>query len=129
MLKNKEEVDMKNTISVRSHISLEKIEDLLYSADRGTDYWNEGHRSLGFERNVKHILANPKDGIKIEDIEGGDGDNPKIHFLSLPKIKKGLTILAKKYPHHLCDILNDETDMITADVLVQCSIFGDIIYS
>lgn len=121
---------MKNTISIRVHISLEDIENLLYSADRGTEYWNLNHNSLGYEKDVKHILENIKDGILIEDIEGIDDDEtPKVYFLTLPKIKKGLTIMAKKYAESFADILNNNSDMLTADTLVQCSIFGEVIYN
>jgi hypothetical protein len=132
MLKNKEEVNMTklNTISVRSHIVLADIADILYSADVGTNYWNSHHSNLGYEKNVVQMLEDDDKGIIIADVEDCDeNDVPKSYILNKKKLKKGLTVLAKKYPHHFCDILKKETDMITADVLVQCSIFGDILYS
>ena len=66
----------------------------------------------------------PNCGWEITDDEDG-----KKHFLTLEKIKKGLSVMANKYPHHLRDIISDNTDSITADVLVQCSLFGEIQYS
>ena len=50
------------------------------------------------------------------------------YTLSMPKLLKGLQVLATKYPHHFCDILKEDGDATTGDVLVQCALFGDIVY-
>jgi hypothetical protein len=114
------------TISVRVHISLEDIENLLYSAGQGIKYW--GYSELEYESCVKRILDG-KD-VVIEDQEGSDEKgNAKTCILNLKKVKRGITILAKKYFHHLNDIKNGNTDMYTGDALLQCALFGDIIYS
>ena len=52
----------------------------------------------------------------------------KTYELSLDKLKAGLQVLATKYPHHLDDIICGSGDMATGDVLVQCALFGDIVY-
>jgi hypothetical protein len=36
--------------------------------------------------------------------------------------------LATKYPRHFADLVNENTDAITADVLLQCCLFGELIY-
>lgn len=43
-------------------------------------------------------------------------------------IERGLGIMAEKYPKHYGDILHDNHDADTADVLVQCALFGDIVF-
>lgn len=48
--------------------------------------------------------------------------------LTLDKLKAGLQILATKYPHHLNDIIRESGDATTGDVLVQCALFGEIVY-
>lgn len=48
--------------------------------------------------------------------------------LSLDKLKSGLQVLAEKYPHHFKDIITEDGDATTGDVLVQCALFGDIVY-
>lgn len=50
------------------------------------------------------------------------------YTLSIPKLMQGLSVLATKYPHHFCDILKENGDATTGDVLVQCALFGDIVY-
>jgi hypothetical protein len=48
--------------------------------------------------------------------------------LDLKSIRRGLEDLATKYPRHFADLLNENTDAITADVLLQCCLFGELIY-
>jgi hypothetical protein len=48
--------------------------------------------------------------------------------LDLKSIGRGLDDLATKYPRHFADLVNENTDAITADVLLQCCLFGELIY-
>src|SRR6185312_5817253 len=48
--------------------------------------------------------------------------------LDLKSIRRGLEDLATKYPRHFADLVNENTDTITADVLLQCCLFGELIY-
>lgn len=44
------------------------------------------------------------------------------------EFQKALTIMAEKYPRHLSDLLMQNDDATTADVLIQLACFGDIVY-
>lgn len=114
------------TISVRVHVPIKDIENILYSAAQGCNYWCSNSDELGYEHNVKKITEEEKDYI-LFDAEADEGTQKKF-FLNMKRIKRALTVIAKKYPHHFNDIIDDNADMITADVLVQCALFGDIIY-
>jgi hypothetical protein len=48
--------------------------------------------------------------------------------LDLKSIRRGLEDLATKYPRHFADLVNEDNDAITADVLLQCCLFGELIY-
>jgi hypothetical protein len=48
--------------------------------------------------------------------------------LDLKSIGRGLEDLATKYPRHFADLVNENTDAITANVLLQCCLFGELIY-
>jgi hypothetical protein len=50
------------------------------------------------------------------------------HELSLDKLKEGLRVMAAKYPHHFKDVIAETGDATTGDVLVQCALFGEIVY-
>jgi hypothetical protein len=59
----------------------------------------------------------------VEDVE----TDSKYTF-DLEVIKKGLNLMAKKYPEHFADFLEENDDAITADVFLQLCLFGEVIY-
>lgn len=125
MLKNNVEVN-KLTISVRSHISYERIANLLDSASRGADYWASGVSSLGFESNIQRIFNGGFVAIKLQDDEF-NGKDRGFH-LDMARIKKGFTVMAKKEPSHFADFIAENDDQTTADVFLQCCLLGEVIY-
>jgi len=48
--------------------------------------------------------------------------------LDLTAILDGVRILCEKYPHHFIDLIRDGGDAITGDALLQCAIFGDLLF-
>ena len=48
--------------------------------------------------------------------------------MDLKSISEGLNVMATHCPRHLADFLNEESDAATADVFLQCCLFGDLIY-
>lgn len=92
----------------------------------GSNYWAKidvgTHRS-GWRNyfTAKFTIIEDSD-VKAGAIKG------KTYRLTLDKLKAGLQVLADKYPHHLKDIIAGTGDAITGDVLVQCALFGEIVY-
>ena len=114
----------KISLSVRNHIGFEDIKNLLDNAGNAARYWAASE--LMYESQAEKALT--EEGVEIQDMEGGDDINPKIYVLNLKKIKRGLTIMAKKYPKHFADFLKDDADGDTGDVFLQCCVFGEVIY-
>lgn len=56
-----------------------------------------------------------------------DEDHPR-YTLDLEAIKRGLDIMAELCAEHFADIVNENEDAITGNVLVQCALLGDIVY-
>ena len=86
---------MKNkTISVRFHISLEDIENLIYSAQEGSKYWCDSEE-LGYEKPVKNMLYEKVEHmIALHDIEEDDIiENP----LSREQVIDVIDLLDKYY--------------------------------
>jgi len=48
--------------------------------------------------------------------------------LDLNSIGLGLDALATKYPRHFADLIHGTTDAITANALLQCCLFGELIH-
>lgn len=56
-------------------------------------------------------------------------DAPDSTFvLNRGALKKGLEVMAKKYPRHTADFLTGNEDAETGDAFLQCCVFGDIWY-
>lgn len=69
--------------------------------------------------------------IVVEDELDEDGDRPVRHRLNAAKLRRGIEIIAEKYPHHLGAVIADQykQDAETGDVLIQCALFGEIKYA
>lgn len=114
---------------------LETIEDFLSTALNGSQWagidskrYKEARNMLisegriGSEITLEKVYAKClKENleVKIIDLE----DDFKEHYLTLEKIDQGFEIVSKKYPHLLAN-----EDFSSADAILQCAIFGDIIY-
>ena len=47
--------------------------------------------------------------------------------LDLKSLGDGLNVMATNYPRHFADFVNQAADSLTADVFLQCCLFGDLI--
>jgi hypothetical protein len=61
--------------------------------------------------------------VTLRDVEEG-----KDHRLDLPALKRGAAVMAVKYPRHFADMIGENGDATTGDILVQCAVFGDVVY-
>ena len=57
------------------------------------------------------------------------GAKPEMFELRLDVIARGLDVLATRYPRHFADLVNENGDSITADALLQCCFFGELLYT
>jgi hypothetical protein len=84
---------------------------------------------------AKEMLDNGVDSIRFEDVliqgllmgfnlelQDCSGDN---HIISLDDVYKKVQ---KTNPHHLMNMVNGNDDSITADVILQTVVFGEIIF-
>jgi hypothetical protein len=136
---------MKN-INVSLEISKDSIANLLCSAfeGKGIGYWariveykeptdgvnlkeyNTSGEDGCWNKNVIPYIHYPlsKDGyVLIEDFEEN-----RVCKLNLEAIEKGLTIFISKHGMSAGQWLSENFDASTADVFVQCCLFGDVIY-
>jgi hypothetical protein len=55
-------------------------------------------------------------------------DEGKRHIMNQDKLWLGMHLMARDYPRHFDDMINDNGDAITADIFLQCVLLGDIVY-
>jgi len=103
-------------------------EDLICDAlEGGSNYW---YMIVDHNKNVTgctylHEIPLRLNGyIAINHKE--ENGIPKI--LCVASLKQGWRILEEKYPIHFNDAINDQHDATTADVFLQCCLFGEVIY-
>jgi|ERR1700712_464660 hypothetical protein len=65
--------------------------------------------------------------IQFTEHEKGLGSGTQ-HNLTPQKLQGGLKLLAEKYPKRVSEMLSEQGDASTADMLIQASLFGKIVY-
>ena len=119
--------DNKLVLSITFKLSEGTLHDQVTSAIKGgSNYWariNVGeHQPDG-----RNYFTAKFTVVEISD-EAKGAIRGQTYELSLDKLKAGLQVMASKYPDHFNDVVREMGDAITGDVLVQCALFGDIVY-
>lgn len=135
---------MPNEFTVEANkLSYQYISDILVGAfEGGSNYWLSSYKKI---QPIAEPLKEAGERLGIEGavasyqvypfIEGNgltlfvsEDETHKPYTLNLEALKKGLDVMKTKYSRHFMDITNENDDATTADVLLQCSLFGEIVY-
>jgi hypothetical protein len=131
---------MKTTINI--DFSLERVSDLLCSAfEGGSNYWYmiekfikppvvKGYTGLpDVYRHLDYPLS-PGGALIVSDAVGSgcDGTSAKRARLNLKSIRRGLSVMAEKYPQHFAAWREENDDAETGDVFLQCCLFNEVVY-
>lgn len=125
------------TFDTTISLSAEKISDQVVTAvEGGIAYWSTGFYLVQPSRadlTEKPWYADPKlyEGdfkirvVQEEEHKAGAGRDV---FLTPDSVRTGLKVMAEKYGSHFADMVQENGDATTADVFLQCCVFGDLIY-
>jgi hypothetical protein len=111
----------------------EQMQNLLIGAlEGGSNYWYEikefrNRKPKQEEPYLPSYITTPfsRDGaLIICDNDSYEGDK----VLDLKALKNGAKIMEEKYPSHYADVLKENDDSTTADVYLQCCLYGEIIF-
>ncbi len=130
------------TIDITIKVDLQKISDVLCSAfEGGSNYWYMLEKKIAPKKwtfgeiteSGNHWAwdyALNKGGALIisDEVALDEGEEKREERLDLDSIKNGLLVMARDYPGHFANLM-DDYDAETGDVFLQCCLFGDIIYS
>jgi hypothetical protein len=111
-------------------VSVQDIEDLCCSAlEGGINYWCakiENDFSIAPDCSYGHeMMGRGYPVVLFEDHEDGTYTP---HWWNRSSIERGMAVMATKYPWHYANVINDNADAETADVFVQCALFGELVY-
>lgn len=126
-------------INVEYELPETRIADLLCNVveGQGAKYWldivkevepeewtyNDGDTT---KRYLHTYPLNKGGALILRDMEG---DSSKKYRLDLPMIQKGLEVMARQEPEQFSYILDENDDEVTADIFIQCCLFGEVLYS
>jgi hypothetical protein len=122
-------------IQVTTTVTGEMLGNAMCSAvEGGSTYWCSKMRtipaSIGDGDKYSHWYYDAKFwedetcSIAVWDSE----DEDKRHVVTREMVTKGVQTMAEKYPDHFKDLVTMEGDANTGDVLLQCIVFGELIY-
>lgn len=120
---------MPKTFPVTTQIAASVVEGLVTTAfEGGSNYWYsslapdnaDDLEGIGYWHIELPLM--PGRYVTFEDLEGDE------HKLDLAAIQRGLSAMAMRHPRDMADALNQEDDGDTADVFLQCCVFGKVIY-
>jgi len=95
-----------------------------YNSEKGD--WSYPHMSYPINEGGAILVSNEKiSGGK--DCKDGEDDH-KEKWVNQESLAEGLRIMAEKYPEDFNNMISENDDAITGDVLLQCTLFGEVIY-
>ena len=118
-------------------LDIKRISDLLCCAlEGGSNYWYcidefGSPPELKFRSNSEEIFRHldyplNEGGYLMISVHIEDSGAPK--RLDLDTIKRGLGVMAEKYPRDYGNFIKENEDSETGDVFLQCCLFGEIVY-
>jgi len=94
----------------------------------------EDDRERGLFKHIDYPMCEEGGGVVLGDAENdGKGFDLTANgggrvTLTYAGIVKGLGLMATKHPRHFSNLVADDGDAETGDVLIQLAVFGDIVY-
>lgn len=68
------------------------------------------------------------DCYALDDAETEEEKAEARHPITLDNVRKGLELMHDQYPRHYADLVEENSDLITGDVWLQLTVFGELIY-
>jgi hypothetical protein len=117
----------KTTTTIKINVPEEHIRDIvIHLADSGVGaYW--GVFGAGQAWDYETILSGAGIDVRPSD---PDDDSFVVARLDRAALLRGIAVVCEKFQHHAAGALGlaDHVDWWTVDAIVQCSLFGDIVY-
>lgn len=112
-------------------VAAQTIEDELCSAlEGGSNYWYEIVATTPSLDRSQYLHEVPVRGgsLTFATLEHDEIGGAKTWVLDRAAIERGLVVIATKYPKHFADMLTENGDATTGDVLLQCCLFGELVF-
>lgn len=125
------------TYSTTINVDPQRVQDMIIGAfEGGSNYWLGNGRVelvqpayadmppagvVWYGNELRNVFAEPDFKVTIQH----DGEEL---VLDQSAITKGLLTMATRYGRHFSDLISENDDADTADVFLQCCLFGELVY-
>ena len=124
------------SFTITTTLTDEKIQGILCSGmEGGIGYWAQIVRYEGDTTGAefKHIEMPLREGgaVILEDAEGEEEGEWRLDRAALQRglsLLSSLTLAGKLPARHLTNVMTDDYDAETGDVLIQLAVLGEIVY-
>jgi len=114
-------------IKIDYTVSEERLKDLFITAvEGGSNYWYQ----IESDTHGDYLKTMFTKGLEISNGRMYDKDHPEYvsEHISVETLLHGLKIMHDRYHHHWNYFMSENEDADTADVFLQCALFGEVIY-
>lgn len=122
-------------ITIEEAIPMERVGDILCtmwetspSAAEWAECVDELEPTTAVELRYRWEYPQHGGSLTFKDKLAEGEDAEKTYVLDRNSMKRGFEVMARDYPQHWADFRKENEDSITADVWLQCALFGEVIY-
>ena len=118
----------------KTQITPKQVADLMVGAfEGGSTYWCSEYNILKTPAEVVPngvvVYSHPEFWAGDFEIEFKDGEDSDKSYIVTPEgLRKGIQVMSEKAPRHFANWMTEHDDAETSDVLLQCILFGEIVY-
>jgi hypothetical protein len=127
-------------VNVPREIDAKRVQDMIVGAfEGGSNYWlgdgrvelvtptyeelgGKDEKIVWYGRETDNVFAREEFTITI------DVPEDELRTLDRTAVARGLQVMGDKYPDHYNDLVGENDDAATADVFLQCALFGELVY-
>ena len=113
---------------VMTEVPAQRVANTLVSGiEGGIGYWAQigNEKGPGYNSTTCDRIVAGKAHLLLTEVDDTMG---KHLVLNRSAVEMGLTVMAEKYPKHFADMVSENDDATTGDVLVQCALLGEVVY-
>lgn len=123
----------KITVQVMTEVPFQNVADVICNAiEGGSHHWchdfvRENGPDLSNFYAQSEFYENGNYRIRVRfDNPKDEGD--KTIWIGPEQVEAGVQLMATKYPRHFSDLMTEDHDATTGDVLLQCIVLKDVVY-
>ena len=121
---------MNNAIQIKMTVELDRqrvVDTLINALEGGSNYWLTSYSLGSGEDDSEKELQGILNGIGGMLVKENDRDE-KSHVVTVKDIEAALQDMANRYPWHFKNLVDENDDAETADVLLQLAALKEVVY-